>query len=100
MLSELLQAALVDVVNHAGGASRDLPALLQTLCFALAIRQIFAVHEIIVVRFAACADEEGCREQRCRRGSNLWDLGDAVRKGSGVDEDLLVEAVVLLAWCS
>lgn len=61
MLSKLLQTALVDVVNHAGSASRDLPALLETLSLTLAVRQVLAVHKIIVVGFAARADEEGCR---------------------------------------
>lgn len=94
MLAELLQTALVDIINHAGSTSRDLPSLLQTLGLALAVGLVFAVHEVIVVGFAAGADEEGGGEQGSGGGADFRDLGDIVWEGSGVDEDLLVEAGV------
>ena len=97
MRSKLLQTALVDVLNHTRRASRDFPTLLQTLCLALAVGLVFAVHEVIVVGFAAGTDEEGGGEQGRGGGADFWDLGDAVGEGSGVDEDLLVEAGELLA---
>lgn len=93
--AELLQAGLVDVVDDAPGAAGDAAALLQALKLALARVLRLALHVVIVVVAAAGADEEGGREEGGRRRAELLDLGDRVRKGGGVDEDLLVEAILI-----
>lgn len=92
MLPELLQTVLVDVVQHARGTARHLPPFPQAVGLARAVGRGLALHEVVIVGFAAGADEEGGAEQRGGGGSDLLDLGDRVGEGRGVDEDLLVEA--------
>lgn len=77
---------------HARRTPGYLPALLQTLNLSSAIRIRLALHEIVIVGLAPCADEEGGTHQGCRGGADLWDLGDVVWHGSGVDEDMLGES--------
>lgn len=93
VLPEFLQTILVDVVQHAGGTPRDLPSLLEAVCLAIAVRLGLAVHEIVIVGFASCTNEEGCGEERRRGGPDFLDLGDRIGERSRVDEHLLVEAV-------
>lgn len=94
MPPELLQTALVNVLQHAGGASRDLPPLLQAFDLALAVGLGLAKHEVVIVRLAAGADKKGGTEEGSRGGADLGHAGNRGREGGGVDEDLLVEAVV------
>lgn len=94
MPPELLQTALIDVLEHAGGASRDLPAFLQTFDLTLAVGLGLTEHEVVIVRLAAGANKEGCAQQGGGGGANLRHARDGGGKGSGVDEDLLVEAFV------
>jgi len=94
MPPELLQTALVYVLQHAGGASRDLPPLLQAFDLALAIGLGLAKHEVVIVGLAACTDKKRGAEERSRGGADLGHAGNGGREGGGVDEDLLVEAVV------
>lgn len=82
---------------HAPGASRDPPALLQALKLAPAGVLGLALHIVVIVVFAARADEERGRQQGGRGGSDLLDLGDRVRQRGGVVEDVLVEAVALVS---
>lgn len=89
---ERVQALPVDILQHARRTARNLPSFLQTFRLALAVGLGFAVHEIIVVGFASCADEEGCGEERGGGGADLGDFGDGVGERSGVDEHLLVES--------
>lgn len=97
--AELLEAALVDVVDDAAGAARHPPTLLEALELALARVLVLALHVVIVVVLAPRTDEERGREQGGRAGADLFDFGDRVREGRRVVEDLLVEAGVGLAWC-
>ncbi|KAH9832764.1 hypothetical protein Tdes44962_MAKER00244 [Teratosphaeria destructans] len=92
MLPELLQTIPVHVLQHTRRAPRHLPALGQALGLALAVGLGLAEHEVVIVRFAAGADEEAGGEERGGGGADLGDLGDAVGEGCGVDENLLVEA--------
>jgi len=55
------------------------------------------LHVVIVVVFAPGANEERGREKRRRAGTELLDLGDRVRQRGGVDEDVLVEAMIFQA---
>lgn len=93
MLAELIQTFPVHVFEHAGGTACHLPPFFQTLHLALAVRLGFAVHVVVIVRFAACANEEGGTEERSGGGADFCDLGEGVGKGGGVEEDLLVESV-------
>lgn len=95
MFPEFGQAMLVHVAQHAGGASCDLATLLQAVDFTLAIGVGLALHVIIVVRPASCADEEGGGKKRSGRGTDLLDLGNVVWKRSCVDEDGLVESGIM-----
>ena len=97
MLPELLETALVDIVQHASSASCDLAPFPHTVHLSCAVRLGLAEHVVVIVRFASCADEEGGAEQGCRRCSDLWDFRYAGWERCGVDEDLLVETVVLSA---
>jgi len=93
MLSELLQTVLVDILEHAGGASRQFPALAQAFRLALAVGLGLAQHVVVIVGFAAGADEEAGAEEGSGGGADFGDFGDGVRVGGGVDENLLVETV-------
>ena len=64
---------------HAGSASGNFAALLQAVQLALAIGLGLAHHVVVIVCLAACADEEGSGEQRCRTGADFLDLGNVVR---------------------
>jgi len=76
---------------HALGASRHPPALLQAVELAPAIGLRLALHVVVIVVAAPGADEEGGGKQRRRAGTDLLDLRDGVRKGSGVVVEMLVE---------
>lgn len=121
MLAELGQAVLVDVLQpnfysqkkllvspisllwfpcassdsqayvHAGCASCDFATLPQAVQLSSSVRVRLALHVVIVVSLAARSNEEARAHKRCRRSSNLLDLGNGVRERSGVHEDLLVE---------
>lgn len=58
MLSEFVQATLVDICQHTRGTTGHLSTLLQALSLALAIGLGLADHEVIVEGFAARTDEE------------------------------------------
>lgn len=92
MLAERLEAALVDVVEHAPRTPRHPPALLEALELALARVAVLALHVIVIVRLAARTNEERRREQRRRAGANLLHLGDRLGQRGGVVQHLLVEA--------
>lgn len=76
---------------HAPRTASDLPTLPHALGFALSVRVCFAFHVVIVVGFAAVADEVGRAHQWRRTSSDLLDLRDVIGEGCGVDEDALVE---------
>lgn len=95
MFPEFGQAVLVNVTQYAGSASCDLATLLQAVDFTGAICVGLALHVIIVVRLASCANEEGGGKKRSGRGTDLLDLGNVLGKGSCVDEDGLVESVIV-----
>jgi len=92
VLAELLEAVLVDVFDDARRAPGDPAALLEALELALARVLLLALHEVVVVRPAAGADEEGRRHERRRGGANLLDRRDRVRQGSQIHEVLLIES--------
>ena len=92
MLPKLLQATLIHIIQHTRSTSRDFPSFFQTVRLSLAVGFGLAVHEIVIVGFAAGADEEGGGEERSGRGADFLDFGDGVGEGCCVDEDLLVEA--------
>lgn len=100
VLSKLVYAALVDVFDYGSSATRDFPALFQAFDLAFAVGLIFTHHEVVIVRFAASANEIACGEQRCRRGTNLVDLGNVVGERIRIDEDVLVEAIWEISWRS
>ena len=83
---------------HTPRASSDSPALLQTFELALARVLGLALHVVIVVVFAPRANEERGRQKRGRAGTELLDLGNRVRQRGGVDEDVLVEAMIFQTW--
>lgn len=60
------------------------------------MRFFFAHHVVVIVGFAAGADEEGGAHQGAGSRANFVDFGDVVWEGGGVDEDLLVESRVIL----
>lgn len=64
---------------HTPSASGDPPPLLQTFELALAGVLCFALHVIVIVVSASCADEERSREKRGRAGADLLDLWNRVR---------------------
>lgn len=78
---------------HASSAARHLAPLLQALNLPAAISLVLALHEIVVESLAAVANEIRRAGQECRGGTNLLHLGDVVRHGGGVHEDMLVEPV-------
>jgi hypothetical protein len=78
---------------HASSAARHLAPLLQALDLPAAISLVLALHEIVVESLAAVANEVRRTAQECRGGANLLHLGDVVRHGGGVHEDMLVEPV-------
>jgi hypothetical protein len=88
---EHVQAALIDILNHAGRTACDLATLLQALGLALAVGLRLAEHEVVIVGFAACTDEEAGGEKGSGRCADFLDLRDVVGERSGVNEDLLVE---------
>jgi len=85
MRAELLQARLVHVIQHARGAAGDLATLAQAICLALAIGLGLALHVVVIVGFAAGADEEGGAEERGRGGADFGHRGDRGGEGRGVD---------------
>lgn len=89
---ESIQTLAVDILYDARRTTRDLPSLLQTFCLALAIGFGFAVHEIVIVGFASCADEESGGEERSGRGTDFWDFRNGVREWCGVNQHRLVES--------
>lgn len=91
MLPKLLQTALIYIINHARRTPRNLPSFLQTFDFAAAVGEGFAVHEVVIVGFAAGADEVGCAEQGRGGGAEFFDFGDVGGERGCVDEDVLVE---------
>lgn len=76
--SELVETALVDVLNDGDGTSGDSSALLETVDGAGALGLFSAQHEVIVVRLALGANEVGCRQERSRGGSDLDNVGHVV----------------------
>ena len=82
---------------HTGGASRDSPALLQTVQLAPSVGLGLALHVVIVVVAASRADKEGSREQRCRAGADLLDLGDRVGERRRIDQSLLVKSGAMVS---
>ena len=103
MLSQSSQVRQISALSkamdnvHAGGASRDSPALLQTVQLAPAVGLGLALHVVIVVVAASRADEEGSREQRRRAGADLLDLGDRVGERRRIDQSLLVKSGALVS---
>lgn len=78
---------------HTSCAARHLPAFLEALDLPASVRLVLALHEVIVIGLAPVADKVGRTHQWCGCGTNLLHLGDVIRHGSGVHEDLLVEPV-------
>jgi hypothetical protein len=78
---------------HASSTARHLAPLLQALDLPAAISLVLALHEIVVKCLAAVANEVRRAGQESRGGANLLHLGDVVRHGGGVHEDMLVEPV-------
>lgn len=76
---------------HALGASRHPPALLHAVELASAVGVRLAFHVVVIVVAAPGTDEKGGGKQRRRAGTDLLDLRDGVRKGSGVVVEVLVE---------
>lgn len=76
---------------HASSTARNLAPLLQAVNLAATVRLVLALHVVVVEGLAPVANEVGCTEQGCRCGANLLDLGDVVRHGGGVHQDMLVE---------
>lgn len=77
---------------HAGGASRNLAALLHAVQLTAAVGLGLAHHVVVIVGLAAGADEKGGTEEGRRAGSQLLDLGDVVGERGGVVEGLLRES--------
>lgn len=78
---------------HASSAARHLAPLLQAIELPAAIRLVLALHVIVIECLAAVANEVRRTRQECRGSANLLHLGDVVRHGGGVHEDMLVEPV-------
>lgn len=78
---------------HASSTARHLAPLLQALELSAAIGLVLALHVIVVESLAAVANEVRRTGQECRSSANLLHLGDVVRHGGGVHEDMLVEPV-------
>jgi len=93
MLAELLETALVHIVEHARGAACDLTALAHAFDFAFPRGIGLAPHEVVIVCFAAGTDEERGTEEWSGGAANFGDAGDGRGKRGGVDQDLLVEAI-------
>jgi len=87
---ELVQAVLVDVVEHRDRASGDAAALLETVC-GVALRVLFALHEVVVVGPAAGANEVGGRLQRGARGTHFGYLRHVRRQRRSVDTLVVLE---------
>ena len=96
MLAELLQALAIHIVQHTRSTSCHFAPLFETVHLALAVGLGFAVHVVVIVWFAAGADEEGGAEEGRGGGADFGDFGDAVREGGRVEEDLLVESWKML----
>jgi hypothetical protein len=73
-------------------ASSNSSTLLQAVHLSLSCALGLALHEIIVVRLASCANEEAGGEEGRRRSTKLSDGGDRVGERGGIDEGRLVEA--------
>lgn len=92
MPPELLQTVLINVFQHARCAARHFPALAHAVEFPAAVGFGLAHHVVIVVRFAAGADEVGYAEEGGGGRTDFGDRGDGGGEGCGVEEDGLVEA--------
>lgn len=102
MPPELLQAVLINVLQHARGAAGHFPALAHAVEFAAAVGFGLAHHVVIVVGFAAGADEVGGAEEGGGGCTDFVDGRDGGGEGGCVEEDGLVEAggLALLVWNS
>ena len=78
---------------HTLSTPSNLPPLPHTLLLPAAVRFGLALHVVVIERFAAVADEEGCAHQRRGGGAAFGDGGHGGREGGRVDEDFLGEAV-------
>lgn len=63
MRPELLQAILIDILNHARSATGNLPSLPQALDFSFSVGIGLALHVVIIVGFAAVTNEVGRAHQ-------------------------------------
>lgn len=61
VLAEFLQTMLVDIFNYTPRASCDPSPFFQALNLALAGTLALALHKIVIIWFASCADEETSR---------------------------------------
>jgi len=61
VFAKLSKAVLVYVFDNAPSTSRNLSALLQAVYLTLSGTLTLALHEIIIVRFASCSNEETSR---------------------------------------
>ena len=57
------------------------------------MRLRLAYHIVIVESFTSIANEVGGAEEGSGASTDFFDLGDGVREGGCVDEDLLVESI-------
>lgn len=88
---ELFQAVGIDILDHTGSATRNLPTLLQTLHLPSSISVGLALHVIIIVGSASVPDKERRASQRCRSSPYLLHLGDVIGHRRCVNEDMLVK---------
>ena len=76
---------------HAGCTSCRLSALPHAIYLTLPVGICLALHVIIVEGSTSRTDKKSSAEKGSRASADLFDLGDGVRKGCCVNEDLLVE---------
>lgn len=77
---------------HRCRTSSHLPALSHAVQLTPAIGLRLALHVVVIVGLASCADEVAGAQEGSGGSADLLHLGDVVGEGSGVDEDVLVEA--------
>jgi hypothetical protein len=83
---------------HARGTTCDLPTLPHTVDLPPPIRLSFALHEVVVIGTTSGTDEEGGAHERSGAGADLFDFGNVIWEGSGVDEKMLIEPMANVSF--
>lgn len=77
--------------SHASRTPRNFPPFPHAFKFSPAVGFSLAFHIIVIKSLTPCTDKKRGAHQWRRRRANFGDFGNALREGSGVDKDRLIE---------